>query len=69
MVNEMINYDKSFDELIKYMKKEKKIPSEKAWNRFAYDNNLLSSKTMEYIYGLRFNIMCKEIKSKKKKQK
>lgn len=68
MVNKMINYEKSFDELIKYIRKKKKIPSEKVWNRYAYNHNLLSSKSMEYIYGLRFNRMCKEIKGKKKKQ-
>lgn len=68
MVNYMINYEKSLDELKKYLKKEKKIPSEKVWNRYAYENNLLSSKTMEYLYGLRFNKMCREINRKKKKQ-
>lgn len=68
MVNKMINYEKSFDELKRYLKKEKKIPSEKVWNRYAYENGLLSSKTMEYVYGVRFNKMCREMNRKKKKQ-
>ena len=57
----MINYEKSLDELKKYLKREKKIPSEKRWNRYAYENNLLSSKTLEYLYGLRFNKMCRKL--------
>lgn len=61
----MINYEKSLDELKKYLKREKKIPSEKRWNRYAYENNLLSSKTLEYLYGLRFNKMCRKLIKKK----
>lgn len=61
----MINYEKSLDELKKYLKTEKKIPSEKRWNRYAYENNLLSSKTLEYLYGLRFNKMCRKLIKKK----
>ena len=57
----MINYEKSLDELKKYLKREKKIPSQKRWNRYAYENNLLSSKTLEYLYGLRFNKMCRKL--------
>ena len=61
----MINYEKSLDELKKYLKRDKKIPSEKRWNRYAYENNLLSSKTLEYLYGLRFNKMCRKLIKKK----
>lgn len=61
----MINYEKSLDELKKYLKREKKIPSEKRWNKYAYENNLLSSKTLEYLYGLRFNKMCRKLIKKK----
>ena len=61
----MINYEKSQDKKKKYLKREKKIPSEKRWNRYAYENNLLSSKTLEYLYGLRFNKMCRKLIKKK----
>ena len=61
----MINYEKSKKEKKKYLKREKKIPSEKRWNRYAYENNLLSSKTLEYLYGLRFNKMCRKLIKKK----
>ena len=61
----MINYEKSLEEIKKYLKREKKIPSEKRWNRYAYENNLLSSKTLEYLYGLRFNKMCRKLIKKK----
>lgn len=64
----MLYYEHSLEELIKYIKKEKRIPSEKVWNRYAYEKNLLSSKTLEYLYGLRFNKMCRELNRKKKKQ-
>ena len=61
----MINYEKSLDELKKYLKREKKKPSEKRWNRYAYENNLLSSKTLEYLYGLSFKKMCRKLIKKK----
>ena len=54
-------YEKSLKELKLYMKVIKKIPSEKQWNRYALSEKLLSSKSIEYGYGLRFNQMCRNL--------
>lgn len=57
----MENYDKSFQELKNYLKTTNSIPSEQKWNKYCIEQNLLSSKSMEYMYGKKFNKMCREL--------
>lgn len=61
-------YEKSLNELKKYIKDRKKIPSESKWNKYAETNKLLSSKSIQYGYGKEFHKMCKEILKEIKKQ-
>ena len=60
----MNEYYKSLEELKLYLKIVKKIPSEKEWNRYAVVEKLLSSKSIEYGYGKRFNQMCRKLSKK-----
>ena len=43
------------------MKIIKAIPSEKQWNNYAKEEKLLSSKSMEYFSGIKFNRMCRKM--------
>lgn len=58
-------YAKSLKELKEYLRKNNKIPSEKIWNSYAVEKKLLSSKTIEYIYGGKFNKICRKLIRKK----
>ena len=60
-------YEKSLEELKKYLRETNKIPSEKKWNHYAVENKLLSSKSIEYIYGGKFNKMCRKLIRKKQR--
>lgn len=54
-------YKKSINELKLYMKTINIIPSEKQWNNYAKEEKLLSSKSMEYYSGIKFNKMCRKM--------
>ncbi len=57
-------YKKSISELELYMKVTNEIPSEKNWNNYAKEEKLLSSKSMEYFSGIKFNKMCRKMKKR-----
>lgn len=61
-------YEESLDALKVYLSVVKVIPTEKEWNHYAREQNLLSSKSLEYYYGSRFNQMCKKLIKKRKKR-
>ena len=56
-----MNYEKSLNELKLYLKIIKEIPNETVWNRYAQSQEILSSKSLEYKYGSKFNKMCREL--------
>mgnify|MGYP004475902747 CR=1 FL=1 len=58
-------YEKSVETLKKCLQEKKKILSENEWNHYAVKNGLLSSKSIEYIYGSKFNKMCRKLIRKK----
>lgn len=60
-------YNDSFNALTKYIKVNENNPSEIRWNKYAIENNYLSSQTIGYIYGEGFNKLCKEIRKELKK--
>lgn len=41
--------------------KELEITNEKKWNKIAYKENLLSSKTIMYLSGMRFETLSKNL--------
>lgn len=46
----MLNYyEKSLEGLKKYIEINKKQPNKKEWNKYAYENNYLSSESMRYM--------------------
>ena len=63
-------YTNSVKRLKEYLRNEKRIPSEKEWNRYAVSENLLSAQTISYLSGMGFNRVCrnllKEITQEKK---
>lgn len=59
-------YNKSINALIEYLSKNDSNPNEAKWNRYAVKNGYLSSKTIGYMYGKGFHILCKEIRKKLK---
>lgn len=54
-------YQESISKLELYMKIINTIPSEKQWNNYAKEEKLLSSKSMEYFSGIKFNKMCRKM--------
>lgn len=54
-------YEKSMEELKLYLKVTKIIPSESQWNHYAMEEKLLSSKSLEYLAGMKFNKMCRKL--------
>lgn len=60
--NELIvTYHLTIDALKKYIKENNKRPNEKQWNRFAIENNYLSSESIGYMCGIGFNKLCRKI--------
>ena len=55
-------YEKSISGLQKYFKIYKRIPGIEEWNKYAYENNYLSSESIRYISGLKFQRWCRKIK-------
>lgn len=66
-------YEKGLEKLKQYLEVVNNIPSEEQWNRYAFQERLLSSKSLEYVYGHKFNVMCRrlirEVRGKKKKER
>ena len=62
-------YQKSIDALMQYIKENKKIPTEKVWNKIAIKDELLTSQTLGYLYGAKFPDLCKELYQKISKEK
>ena len=58
-------YEKSINMLKNHLKEENRVISEKEWNNYAVEENLLSSKTIAYLYGSKFNKMCRKLIRKK----
>lgn len=48
-------YEESINGIKKYIKKYNKRPTKKQWNRYAKNNNYLSSESMNYIGKIKFN--------------
>lgn len=59
-------YNESYYALNEYIKKYNNTPSEVKWNKYAIENQYLSSQTIGYIYGKGFNKLCKELKKELK---
>ncbi len=66
MSNYEQHYQKSVEILTQYIKETKTMPTEKAWNKIATENNILTSRTLGYIYGGRFADLCRSIFEKVK---
>ena len=54
-------YDKSIKALECLIKETKNRPSEKAWNKYAFEHGYLLSDTIGYVSGKGFNTICREI--------
>ena len=60
--NEMIvMYYITIEALKKYIKKNKKRPNEKEWNRYAIENHCLCSESIGYLCGIGFNKLCRKL--------
>lgn len=58
-------YKKSMELLFLYIKITKNIPSESEWNKYAIEENLLSSKSLAYCNGIKFNKLCRKLMKKR----
>lgn len=49
----------------KSLQRIKQLPrmTEKEWNKYAVENNLLSSISLKYISGKNFTTLCKEVRA------
>ena len=54
-------YRKTVDALKQYIKENKKIPTEKVWNKIAAEKELLTSQTLSYLSGTKFQNLCEEL--------
>lgn len=45
-------YKESYKELIEMTRRNRKFPELEEWNKYAKENNLLSTESMKYIIGL-----------------
>lgn len=57
-------YNQSVQALQLYMNVTKIIPSEKEWNRFAVEEKLFSSLSIQYYSQMGFNKLCRKIMKK-----
>lgn len=62
-------YERSLEYLKLYLKVTKTIPNEKEWNKYALLEQLLSSKSLEFLYGCKFNVMCRKLIKKANKDR
>lgn len=50
----MLNYyEKSLEGIKQYVKDNNKEPTSKEWNKYAYENNYLSSESLKYMGNIR----------------
>ena len=54
-------HKRSMEMLYLYLRITKLIPSQKQWNRFALEEDLLFSQTLQYLEGKKFNMMCRKL--------
>lgn len=57
------NYEKSYKKLKSITQEFNEFPSTKAWNKFAQENNFLSSTAMQYVSKLDWNKLRDKIKA------
>lgn len=62
-------YLQSMNALISYINHNKRNPNEKEWNKYAINKKCLSSKTIGYLSGMGFNVLCRKIRKQIKKKK
>ena len=66
-------YQTSIEVLTKIIKEQKKVPTEKSWNRLAGNGGYLTSQSLGFISQTKFSELCKniykEIQNKKEKNK
>ncbi len=62
-------YEESMDALIHYMENHEINPSENRWDKYAVCNKYLSSKTIGYLSGIRFNTLCRKMRKELNKRK
>lgn len=55
-------YVESMNALIEYMRKNEKNPNEKQWDKYAVQNEYLSSKTIGYLSENGFNRLCRNLR-------
>ena len=54
-------YNQSMQALQLYMNITRIIPSEKEWNRFAMEEKLISSQSIQYFSQSGFNKLCRKL--------
>lgn len=50
----------------KSLRKIKKLPTvltNKEWNKLAYEQGYLSTESLEYISGMRYEVLCKSLRA------
>nr|DAY88733.1 MAG TPA: hypothetical protein [Caudoviricetes sp.] len=52
-----------YQKSLQMIKELSKILTEKEWNKYAVENNLLSSISLKYISGKKFTRLCKEVRA------
>nr|DAP14854.1 MAG TPA: hypothetical protein [Caudoviricetes sp.] len=52
-----------YQKSLQMIKELSKILTEKEWNKYAVENNLLSSISLKYISGKNFTRLCKEVRA------
>lgn len=52
-----------YQKSLQMIKELSKILTEKEWNKYAVENNLLSSISLKYISGRSFTTLCKEVRA------
>lgn len=54
---------KMYQKSLRKMRELPKILSKKEWDKYAIENNLLSSTSLKYISGKNFTRLCKEVRA------
>lgn len=62
-------FEESYRELIKITKENKKFPELEEWNKYAKENNLLSTESMKYIIGVEWKYIRLKVNKEIKKNK
>ncbi len=69
MSNNIENYQKSINFLESYIKENGTVPTEKVWNKIAFEKEYLTSQSIAYLSGENFPELCKQIYKKVRKSK